>query len=104
MKNLMLAVAFIFGATLFSTDAAAQSNDNWFIAQARVAASACTADVNGPITGQVEVVSTCFVSGSITNVHLYRKPTGPNADLVRVRLLATVQFGCDNSIISVQCH
>lgn len=96
----------IFATAMISNDTLAQggNNDNWYIAQAKVAANACTSDVNGPITGNVETVSACFVSGFVKNVYLYRKPTGPNADLIRPRLLAVVQFGCDNTIISVECQ
>lgn len=107
MKNLTFGIALLFAATFFSTSASAQNSnnsDNWFIAKAKVAANACTSDVNGPITGNVSVASACFVSGFITEVYLYRKPTGPNASSQLPALLAIVQFGCDNEIISVDCQ
>lgn len=71
-------------------------NDHWYEAQAANAARDCLDSVTSPgdqTLARVSTVSACFAGGFITDVDF-------TLDNV---LLATVQFGCDDTVISTTC-
>ena len=87
-----------------------QKNDNYLIAKARNSVKECIKSAKEPawdIVSSVNVVSSCFAGGFITDVDFYKQlhckvndPFCPRAIRTHV---ATVQFGCDNEVISAQC-
>jgi hypothetical protein len=85
----------------------AQSNgDNQLINKARQAArdAGCLDSWNGQIDAQVTVISSCFVSGFVTEVLLVPVCHGPNCENVRLGALARVMFYCtDDEVGSVEC-
>ncbi len=85
-------------------------NENYLIARARLEVRECIQQAREPgwdIIGNVQRVSACFAGGYITDVTFSKQiACRPNeiCPLAPVILVATVQFGCDNEVISSQCY
>lgn len=85
-------------------------SDQYLVAKARKTVKECIKSVKDPgwdIVSRVHTVSACFAGGFITDVNFYKQvhcpPNDPRCPLAPETLLATVQFGCDNTVISSQC-
>jgi hypothetical protein len=87
--------------------------DGYYKAKAKQEVSDCLGayDTGGSsivaINSSVEVVSACFASGFITRVNFYTEPNcQPNqpCPLFLSKLVASVEFGCDDEIISGTCY
>lgn len=108
MKNTMKVVALFF-ALAFTTMATAQNNDQGFIGRAMGAAHDCFGEGmhQFDISGSVETIGICFVSGDIKRVTLYAAPKchqNPCMMKMMVRVVATVDFDCERNIIAVNCE
>ncbi len=85
-------------------------NENYLIQSARLEVKDCIKQAREPgwdIDSSVQTVSACFAGGYITDVIFSKKPScRPNeiCPLAPVILVASVQFGCDNAVISSQCY
>jgi len=85
-------------------------SDSYLIAKARHEVKDCIKSAKEPgwdIVSSVHTVSACFAGGFITDVNFSKQincppnePLCPRAPSVQV---ATVQFGCDDTVISSQC-
>lgn len=118
MKNAKLFLASLMllaGAFFTLSGFTAPPNGNeeaQLIGRARGAAANCIAPHHAggyEIDGQVETVGICFVSGELKRVSFYRTVRcneQQNNPCPRpfVLLIATVDFGCDNEVVSVQCY
>lgn len=85
--------------------------DNYLIAKARNEVKDCINSAKAPgwdIVSSVHTVSSCFAGGFITDVNFAKqiscKPNEPFCSRAPSISVATVQFGCDNTVISSQCH
>ncbi|MEW5754817.1 MAG: Dickkopf N-terminal cysteine-rich domain-containing protein [Pseudomonadota bacterium] len=83
--------------------------DQAYIAKARVAVHTCLDKAREPgweIVPSVHVVSACFAGGYITEVNFAKQircpKRGPCPKAPSI-IVATVQFGCDNEIMSASC-
>jgi len=104
MKKLMLFVVLVMGLSFTSV----AQNNNQVIRTAKQAARQCIQDAKESgfeISAQARVVSTCFVSGFITEVTFYKsvKPRGNNPTIQSIEMVATVTIGCDGEVISSNC-
>jgi len=104
MKKLMLFVVLVMGLSFTSV----AQNNNGVIKTAKQAASQCIQDAKEPgyeISAQTRVVSSCFVSGFITEVNFYKtvKSNGNNPTIQSIELVATVTIGCDGEVMSSDC-
>lgn len=88
-----------------------QKTDNYLIAKARVAVIDCINNAREPgmrIVSNVRTVSSCFAGGFITDVNFSKQATCPPNEPLCPKIpsipVATVQFGCDNTVLSTQCH
>jgi len=108
MKKLMLFVVLVMGLSFVSV---AQNNNgnNQVIRTAKQAVSQCIQDAKEPgfeITAQARVVSSCFVSGFITEVTFYKsvKSHGNNPTIQSIEMVATVTIGCDGEVMNTNCN
>lgn len=88
-----------------------QNTDNYLIAKARVEVKDCIKSAREPgwdIVSNVHTVSACFAGGFITDVNFSKQiscpPNEPLCPRAPSILVATVQFGCDNTVITHQCY
>jgi hypothetical protein len=104
-KSLMLFVGMCLAAV--TTVSAQSNNDQYLIAKAKVAAHDCLHDVapGVEVDASVETYSICFVSGDLQKVVFYTtvKCHQEPCQKIMSRLVATVYFGCDNEVTSVEC-
>lgn len=107
MKKALLLVVVMMSMTMGAiAQNGNQSNDNnQLINKARVAAqqAGCLSDWNGPVGGQVEVVSSCFAGGFVIEVLIYPICNGPECIYVKLSALAKVTFYCTDDVGSVEC-
>lgn len=107
-KSLKLVVAILSFVAISTSVNAQSSNDQNLIGKARGAAHDClnTYLSNGvAVDASVETTGICFVSGSLhkvtfyTTVKCHNEPCPKPASV----LIATVYFGCDDNVTSVEC-
>jgi len=85
--------------------------DNYLIAKARNEVRTCIESAKEPgwdIVSSVHTVSSCFAGGFVTDVNFSKQvhcpPNEPRCfTSAPTTLVATVQFGCDDSVVSSQC-
>jgi len=104
MKKLMLFAVLVMGLSFTSV----AQNNNQVIKTAKQAASQCIQDAKESgfeITAQTKVVSSCLVSGFITEVTFYKsvKSHGNNPTIQSIEMVATVTIGCDGEVMSTDC-
>lgn len=84
-------------------------SDKAYIAKARSAVGSCLDQAREPgwqIIPSVHIVSACFAGGYITEVNFAKQIRCPRkgpCPMAPTMLVATVQFGCDNEIMSTSC-
>lgn len=117
MKNFMktFAVAGMLAAVfmVFNT-VSAQNSEGYYIGKAHAEVGSCVGQAHGggpsQIQASVYTTSICFVSGNTTRVDFYQVfgvPCNPSQNPCPrpfVRLVATVDFGCDDEVIGSVCY
>ena len=108
MKNLILGASTLLLCFCFSATAFAQGgNGNGNMSGQAMAAFHSTCDYQGAVeTADPYVVSACFAGGFITEVLILPKINCNVVDcsVIRVGAVGKVTFGCDGSVIGVECY
>ena len=102
MKNIIAILSFICLIAV-SSNVQAQ-NDNSREGKA-IAAFRQSCGYAGAVETQSQVTGICFVEGFTSEVLIVANLNCQqvNCDLVRIALLARVQFDCDGNVTSVEC-
>ena len=101
----MLLVVFLLGLT--SAAVAQSNNEEDLIKTAKKAAKDCIQNAQQPgyeIIGFSEVVSSCYASGFVHEVTLYKVPNHiPDGESVYPEEVAVVRIGCAGEVSNVVC-
>ena len=107
MKNLLLAASTLLLCFCFSTATMAQNgNGNGNMQGQAVAAFHSNCNYSGPVVvGNANVVSSCFAGGFITEVLILPKINCNvvPCELILIGPVGRVTFGCDGTVIGVEC-
>lgn len=99
MKNLMMTMIVLLASATLSFAQSTNSGQPITVKAKQAAQLAgCLDNYNGPLQYQVNVISSCFAGGFVTEVIIVPKCTGPNCDLVRIAPIAIVTFNCDEEV------
>ncbi|MCW3071542.1 MAG: hypothetical protein JWO44_1432 [Bacteroidetes bacterium] len=110
--NVVLSVLcmLLFLTNVKAQTSSSQSNSHSLEGRARHAAHDCLQPYHGgiyEITASTTTTGICFVQGFTHRVSFYAGPkcngTGP-CPTFPTRLIATVDFGCEDEIIAVTCY
>lgn len=97
MKKLIIAFAAVI---LTSAASLAQSGGQPIEVKAKQLAhqAGCLDDYHGPLDYSVNVISSCFAGGFVTEVTILPVCTGQGCEFVKLGPLAKVTFYCDEEI------
>jgi hypothetical protein len=112
-KTMMATLALVL-LTTFTSNAFAGGDkpDAYYVGKAHSEVGSCIGAAHGggpsTIVSYVQTVSVCFVSGYLKQVSFYQVfgPPCHQEPCPRpfVRLVATVDFGCDDEIVGSTCY
>ncbi len=108
---MIAALALVVSISSFTSIDNGNGNENSLIGRAHSEVAQCLAAAQVPgmrYEASVSVISSCFAGGFIRTVYFYQVPAQPchqePCPRPAVRLVASVQYGCDDDIIGSTCY
>ena len=103
--NFLLALFFLFQACLGTKLVLPRSSGGRIRDRAVELArnAGCLLDYQGEVNVQERVISSCFTGGFVTEAIVMPVCSGEHCASVRLRSLARMKFGCDNTPSEITC-